>query len=213
MHIDLTQWEESCRTYSETWETLDTWLYDLCKDRREHESYADVLAKTTIIGRTYQTGIERHIDVPPTNTHSPGAAIVHVSRLLYAAGNKVAASIERIPANQPLTTDVGEIIVAVHGELLKVLNGRKAPRSFASKYLHFHRAVVPIYDSYACKALYQKFPWRPEYELFARPQGADEKYYWHVLRFMELCREVKIIYPDATVKQVDYYLLNYLTSA
>ncbi len=212
MPIDPAKWTASCQAYEETWETLDTCLYDLCEKKPEHADYPDVLAKATIIGRSYQTGIERHIGVPHTKPRVPGAAIVHLSRLLSSGGTKIDRLIAQIPDDQTLTNDDARTIVAAHGDLLNLLDARKTPRSFVSKYLHFHRPSVPIYDGYAQKILYRHFPWRPEYELFERPQASDERYYWHVLRFMELYRQVKSIDPSATVKQTDYFLLNYLRS-
>jgi hypothetical protein len=54
---------------------------------------------------------------------------------------------------EPLDPDKLSEIVAIHGEFCK-LASRIAHRgrvlaSFASKYLHFHAAIVPMYDRFA----------------------------------------------------------------
>ncbi len=55
-------------------------------------------------------------------------------------------------------------MLAVHAELIKVVATftKSTPRSFASKYLHFHCPVaVPVYDARAVKALGLRYPgWR-----------------------------------------------------
>jgi hypothetical protein len=57
---------------------------------------------------------------------------------------------------EPLTPPVLTQIISIHVGLLatvqSALRKGQTPRSFVSKYLHFHNPVVPIFDSVAASA-------------------------------------------------------------
>jgi hypothetical protein len=81
---------------------------------------------------------------------------------------KKGADIDRIlaalrPLSEPISLQDMVTIVALHARFTAVLAGvttdGKTPRSFASKYLHFHNPVVPIYDSYAVAGIARLVRW------------------------------------------------------
>ena len=88
-----------------------------------------------------------------------------------------------------------------------LIRKNRTPRSFVSKYMHFHCPSIPIYDSIANSSLTQQFRWNDRYEVIEKPKIADEEFYWYVLRFWQFYRELKAKRPKATVKLADYYLL------
>jgi hypothetical protein len=45
------QLAQAIEDYEATWRTVDSELYDLCRRRPGHRSFADVYAKVAVIGR------------------------------------------------------------------------------------------------------------------------------------------------------------------
>jgi hypothetical protein len=101
-------------------------------------------------------------------------------------------------------------IVEQHGRLTellqKVATDGKAPRSFASKYLHFHRPVVPIYDEYARQTISRLVRWESSYAPFALPPHGDRAYWDYCLRFFRLNEGYREAGLKVTVKTLDAYL-------
>jgi len=91
--------------------------------------------------------------------------------------------------------------------LQSILRRGQAPRSFASKYMHFHCPAVPLYDTYAVTALRHLYHWQGWFEIFDLPECADEEYAWHAMRFWQLHRDAGKRGRRVTVKLLDYYLL------
>lgn len=97
----------------------------------------------------------------------------------------------------------------IHGHfttLLRELTAPQTPRSFASKYLHFHCPDVPIYDSVALAALTSGWPLHGVKQVFELPDVGDAEYY-------ACCRGVWLLWQDVvglglqpTVKQLDHFL-------
>lgn len=83
----------------------------------------------------------------------------------------------------------------------------KAPRSFASKYLHFHNSAIPVYDSYALAGITRLVRWGAV--PFACPPGGDDvpDGYWEFCvrfwRLYEACRKADL---EVSVKTLDTYL-------
>ncbi len=55
------EYDKAIEEYQREWSTLDAALYRLCREHPGHASSAGVFAEVFIIGRTYQTGIERQV--------------------------------------------------------------------------------------------------------------------------------------------------------
>jgi len=190
------------------WHILDGTLYGLCRQNREHRTWDSVAAKVWIIGRTYATGIERKIPTRNTQGSSLSQLVEHILQ-----NRRVVDSIfgELAEVFEPLTPKKLKTIVDAHGRFVKVLQPilrrRQSPRSFASKYMHFHCSAVPLYDTYAVTALRHLYRWEDCFEVFALPASTDQEYAWHVMRFWQLYHAAKTARERVTVKLLDLYLL------
>jgi hypothetical protein len=112
---------------------------------------------------------------------------------------------------KPLTQAKLRVIVDLHARLIALLHpkmrGNQSPRSFASKYMHFHCPVVPIIDNNAQRALRRIVPWQQSFRLFDMPSGADQTYARYIFRFWELHKMAIEGGVKPTVKLLDRYLL------
>jgi hypothetical protein len=201
--------------YDKTWQTTDRTLYRLCVEHPRHEDPDAVYAKLWLIGRTYATGIERSIK----SEGWQGSSMDQVARLLLGKAHFVDGLVLGLkPTAEPLTPQKLLVIADAHGQLTHLLSQitRKgmSPRSFVSKYLHFHCPSVPLYDTNAVSALTKLVRWTDDLACFARPKTADAEYAWHLMRFMRLYDRLREqVAGDArtrrrfNVKYVDFYLL------
>ena len=208
MAFSRLKYENAVAKYSQTYELLDQELCDLCHRYPTHSDPATVTAKLWIIGRTYATGIERKI---PTNGKQGGSMSQLVGHLL-----RHGAELDRLFARfqelgEPLDPAALRTVIDVHGQymhLLKpVLRSNQSPRSFASKYMHFHCPVVPIIDTIAQSALRASVHWHRSFKIFDLPAHADEAYARYALRFWQLYQQAVADGVRPKVKHLDYYLL------
>jgi hypothetical protein len=151
----------------------------------------------------YAAGLERRVTPPPGEQ-----AIVVIADHVLAHGSEVDGIIQTISSlREPLDRWSMESIVEQHGRLTSLLqrvatDGR-APRSFASKYLHFHHPVVPIYDEYARQALSRLVRWDRSNLPFPLPSGGDQEYWDYCIRFFRLYNACRQAGTRATVKALD----------
>ncbi|MBI2760433.1 MAG: hypothetical protein HYX51_03280 [Chloroflexi bacterium] len=169
----------------------------------------EVHAKLWIIGRTYATGIERKV----AGTGVQGGSLSHVATFLLAHGDQLDAILDGLQGCvEPLTSEALATILAAHGSFLHLLSGLRglvqAPRSFASKYLHFHCPAVPIYDSYVNASVRRMYARQSLALPFNAPPVADPHYAWYVTRFWKLYQTIGKPSPPVTVKVLDHYLLS-----
>jgi hypothetical protein len=165
-----------------------------------------VTAKLALVGRVYAAGLERRVTPPPGEQ-----AIVVIGNHVLAHGSEVDDIIQTVASvREPLEPWSMESIVERHGRLTSLLQevatDGKAPRSFASKYLHFHHPVVPIYDEYARRSLSRLVRRENAYQPFPLPPHGDREYWDYCLRFFRLydaCRQNGV---RTTVKELDAYL-------
>ena len=118
-----------------------------------------VTAKIALVNRVYEAGLERRVTPPPGEQ-----AIVVIAQFALEHKRELDDEIQALVCvREPLDARSMALIVEQHGRLTRLLQGvstdGKAPRSFASKYLHFHRPVVPIYDEYARSSISRLVPW------------------------------------------------------
>lgn len=202
-------YDESWAEYIGKWHTLNDVLYKMCADYPKHTSKAKIAAKLTIIGRTYQTGIERHL--------KPKRGISDAIELFYKYGAEIDCLFDllRKNCNEPLTIEKLQKIIEVHGKFLlivkKVTRDASSLRSFASKYMHFHCNAVPIFDSIANKVIKQR-KWGysitdARIMISKKPRGADKDYYEFCLRFFAVFNDLKESGFDVNARRLDYYLL------
>lgn len=198
------------KEYDRVSRATDETLYDLCRRYPGHGDEGGVNAKLWIIGRTYATGIERKIRA---NGKQGGSMSQLAGHLLKNAGKLDAlfAHLPQIP--EPLEPAKLRTIIDVHGQFIALLQELKAmrpgqsPRSFASKYMHFHCPAVPIIDTYADRALRKLVRWQESFRLFNLPTGADSYYAGYVFRFWQLYQQALAAGVQPTVKHLDNHLL------
>jgi len=199
-------YQRSCEHYRMYWQQVDKILYRVARPHTGPLTDAEVNAKLLIIGRSYATGIERQVsDVEPS-------AMERLSQFFAANRDAIDGLVtEAAELQEPLTAETLRAIVAIHGRFVSLLQGvtrpDETPRSFASKYLHFHAPALPIYDSYAAeRALPSLYRWQPDFEVFQLPDEADHYYARFVFRFWQLYREASALTQDVSVRLLDYYL-------
>ncbi len=207
MRISWKDYKGSCADYKKNYELLNQILYDLCKKHPNHRDMAAINAKLWIIGRSTASGIERMIKSKGVQGSSLGQLGDHI----YKNQRTVESIFRQLAAiTEPLTPEKLKIIITEHGRfvdlLAQKLRKNQSPRSFASKYMHFHCPAVPIYDSYASRELFS-YRWNDRYEIFERPAGADETYYYFIIYFWQLYQNFKKSVKTVNVRLLDCYLL------
>lgn len=204
--------ERAAAAFDEDWGRVDEVLYGICRQYPGHGVRREVTAKVALIDRAYSAGLERQV-VPDAGDQ----AITKIATFLVAQGGEVDEILANLaPLREPLDEETMTEIVAVHGRFTDLLRGiptrGTAPRSFAAKYLHFHRAVVPIYDSYAATRLVTLVPWKEVERPFTEPPGADAEYWYFCVRFLELYQACRQAVPSVSVKSLDSYIWTVPTS-
>lgn len=218
MTFNLKDYQRACREQDEMFGARDKHLYDLCHKYSDHDSYNAINAKLYIIGRTYATGIERKMKKKEGANEQQGFNIEKLTDYFYQNRNnlnKIWAKLKGLRA--PLNENKLKIIIENHGKLVSLLqpvmrnqkgkSKKESPRSFASKYLHFHFPAVPIFDSWAESSLRGLYHWKDHFEIFSKPQNADEQYFRFILRFWWLYQDAKRQSNKVNVKYLDNYLL------
>lgn len=203
--FSTTDYERATQDYLRTWKIIDEVLYRLCGDHPKHTDHLSVTAKVVIIGRTYATGIERHV----STKGKQGSSIGQVVELFFTRGTDIdqwLGSLEQIA--EPLTISSIEKILYVHQLILNVSSSLtkdgEAARSFVSKYMHFHNPVVPIYDNIADTFLPKLV--RLRRDQIVSVEHADATYAAYVSRFFRLYGLASKHLP-VTVRLLDYYLI------
>jgi hypothetical protein len=208
MSFSKTDYETSCHDYRENWAALDKVLYDLCDQCPDHQNRASVNAKLWVIGRTYATGIERKIK----STGSQGSSMKRLADHIWTHRAAVDAIITSLDGYQgSLTIDALKRIQEGHGQFVRLVRplliDEQSARSFVSKYLHFHRSAVPIYDTVAQAALRSVIRWRDTFLVFQQPEHADSDYARFSFRFWQLHTTAQSSGAAVTVKHLDHYIL------
>ncbi len=182
----------------------DNILYRMCEDYPDHSVYAWVNAKVEIIGRAYQTGIERQI--------IGNDAIRKLTNYVFKRGkdfDREISNIRGIEKNEPLK--VMKQIIDSHSTLVNVLKGitrdHRSPRSFISKYLHFHLSFVPVFDRYVTKNI-KRHVGKKEIEKYNRYfKGGDSDYSNYVKRLIVFSKNLEIDLLT-NVKNLDYFIFS-----
>jgi hypothetical protein len=209
---DWTKWEgdyeKSWAEYKSMWITGNKVQYDMCAKYPYHRRKDEIAAKVWIIGRSYMSGIERH----------SRKGLVGTVEFFYKNGKAIDALFSSLKAvREPLTVQKVQHVIDIHGKFLTILRkltrNRNAIRSFASKYMHFHCAAVPIFDNIAYGVIKQRKPrgWYPLTDSrivkFKKPLGADDIYYGFCLSFFAMYKDMKVSGLKVDVRKLDTYLL------
>jgi hypothetical protein len=84
---------------------------------------------------------------------------------------------------------------------------KQLPRSFVSKYLHFHRAIVPIYDRVAADTLNALLPWKKAYDCTPLDEAEDKDFRQYVMQLRQLNRAAERAGFAPKMMELDWYLL------
>jgi hypothetical protein len=197
--------DDAAAAFDEDWGAVDEVLYEFCHAHPGHASRREVSAKIALIDRTYAAGAERCV------TPAKGQqALTIIAEKVMANGPLIDDIVSRLAlVREPLSAVSMSEIVAAHGRLtalLKVVTGKRTPRSFAAKYLHFHCPRVPIYDSYTASGLVRLVRWDEQTIPFARPAEGDAEYWEFCVRFLRLHDACRAAGLRLSVKNLDSYL-------
>ena len=187
------------------WDLCNEVLYRLCKEHPRHRMEQEILAKITIIGRTYAAAIERRKKKKNTRDGDANYEERVVRMIQQRPGiDDWLSALRKNHATSP--TD----ILVIHKkttDLFKEIS-KLEKRSLASKYLHFHRPdLFFIYDSRARRGIYAVTPWRtPRIECHVK--GVDKEYHAFLSRCLWLRDEIRRRYGRLlTPRQLDKVLL------
>jgi hypothetical protein len=192
--------------YQQTWKTLDATLRNLCVAHPTHKESAAVHAKVWIIGRTFATGIERTV----SSDRSQGSSASKVARHFLKHHKEIDRIFSQVSElREPLTHAHLRLIIQAHARFLKLINTitTRSPRSFASKYMHFHAPLVPIYDAVANQSLTKRVRWLRSYYDFEVPPEHDDEYAWYATRFFHLFEKALAEADGVTVRLLEFSLL------
>lgn len=163
-----------------------------------------------IIGRTYQTGLERKVG----KSGSQGGALTAATAHLHENHRVIDEAIDEVrELREPLDEVSLELILRAHGTLNQVISSitirGQSTRSFVSKYLHFHCPIVPIYDAFAVRTLRRLVRWRGDLAVVPPTPAADEEYRCYTLRFLHLYLRMRAagLHPRPSVRRVDRFLV------
>src|SRR4051812_32920169 len=78
--LKVSHYRSAVDAHARDWGVTDGVLYDLCRNHPGHESLSAVNAKSLLIGRSFATGIERHIKSTGSQGSSIGQLAVHLQR-------------------------------------------------------------------------------------------------------------------------------------
>ncbi len=191
-------------------------LRALCRRYPTHSDLNAVTAKVWIIGRSYATQIERHISSDGTQ----GSALSKLAQFLHEHHQQIdslISAIRYVGDRDPQSLDDEDIasMIGSHGRfvtLMRELTGQRSPRSFASKYLHFHRPILPIYDSVAAAALQKLVPWKKDYDCEPLHPDEDEDFRQYVMHLRQLnAATVRAGLSAPKVMELDWYLMHMAT--
>ena len=169
------------------WDFGNRVLYNLCCNYPYHRNIDQIVAKVWLIGRSYAVAIERrkkakeYNDSLYTNTVGPALMKSDIDKWIIDLDNF------RFP-----TFDNIENIIIVHGNLMKLIKNitGMGNRSFASKYLHFHKPnLFFIYDSRAINSIRQLTT--PTKTKISKNINIDIEYAKFSLRCLKLRDEIK----------------------
>ena len=129
------------------WDLGNQALYDLCRKRPDHRSVDAIVAKVSLIGRSYAASIERGAETGDGEDFylervAPAMRSAPIDRWLKPLrGIRRPDAAVVVPAHKRLTA------------LFQEISG-KEKRSLASKYLHFHcPKAVYIFDERASRGI------------------------------------------------------------
>ncbi|MEN0020748.1 MAG: hypothetical protein AAF747_07690 [Planctomycetota bacterium] len=202
---------EAAEYHREHWLEFDDTLYAVCKNAR-HDSMSSICARLWLVNGAMTAQLQRAVK---PGIHPPAGSLATVAELLQRNATTVVTLVDRLRAinaapepwwNAP--DDVVAVVTEFCGLLrqqMREASGthRRNQRSFASKFLHFHVAQVPIYDAYANSALNQL----ANCPRLRAEATLDVEYRRFAHRFAALCQHVAKLVREASIRDIDSLLL------
>jgi hypothetical protein len=206
----------ACQDYDQNWQLLDDTLYTLCQEHPAHDVMLVINAKVQIVGLSYQTGIQRQVDLGDSRGLQ-GAAIRRVSEQIFHHLEEMAVIFNELgDIAEPVTPNNLHAVLRLHAKFLQilrqVLRDELSARSFAAKYMHFHCRAVPIFDNGTNQFLPRLCPFKygEQKELLRqKPEGVDEVYYLFAHRFYRMYQCLEAQCQNQSVKRTDHFI-NYV---
>ena len=116
--IDVDHFRSAVEKHEWDWGVTDRALYELCRNNPGHEALSAVSAKALLIGRSFATGIERHIK----SSGLQGSSIGQLARHLQKNNAHVDEIINCLrEVKEPLDLQSLSAIVSGHGKFCKLL--------------------------------------------------------------------------------------------
>lgn len=196
--------QKAVDAFDAMWGGVDEMLYGAC------ETYADdsprsLMTKWILVDRAYSAGLDRQVGAPEGG-RSVDALFEFAVEHIRAVAETIA---ELAGFDEPLTEEKLRRVIVQHGRLCALmsadLTGGSAPRSFASKLLHFHCRIVPIMDSDCARNLGERMP-RGLPRPFSQLPATDVEYYSFCVRFFCFYKACRRVRPSTTVKDLDAFL-------
>jgi len=175
-------------------------LYNLCKKYPQHKNDEEIRAKIWLIGRSYAASIERR----KTKKHINDDFYDYVTKE-FIKFNKLKNFDKKLNDLKDKGFNEKNLnqMLGLHNELTKFfkkLTGLEK-RSLASKYLHFHVPIFPIYDSRAKDSLNK----------IVKGKGftkGDKEYSIFCNKILFLLNEIKKkTGKEPTLREIDTYLV------
>jgi len=175
-------------------------LYNLCKKYPFHKKDEEIRAKIWLIGRSYAASIERRKTKNHINDDFYDYVINEFIKFNEKENfDKELNEIKKLKFNE----DSLKKILELHNKLTKFfkkLTGLEK-RSLASKYLHFHAPIFPIYDSRAKNSL-NKIVKGKKFTI------GDKEYSIFCNKILILFNEIKKkLGKDPSLREIDTYLI------
>lgn len=215
---DIRDYLQRVGDWNATWAAYDEPLRAACDKYPRHDRLDGVIAKVGLVQRAYEAGLERHVRRRAEN------AIVVVARALHQARHRIDPEVRylrRVVGNGK-QFDAARLAatLTVHASVLKVIQkktrGGNAPRSFVSKYLHFHCAGVPIFDERARKMMGHRewYGWREtsrrvDVRALDVPRAADPQYARYLQQFLAMWNDARESGIRPNVRSLDAYLVSW----
>ncbi len=204
------RYEQALIDYQATWQHIDFSLRELV-DQHSWSTLADVHTKVVFVDGVYRSALVRVL--------GRGAYMKCATALLATAPNLQPTVSALSQFNGQLDVEAAMAAVEAHGQVLNVLptsKKGKRPRSFASKFLHFHKEVVPLYDrrvrinapNLLSFAGVSATDFTTALNRHPLPHGADPVYHEHVIRVLLLWQALEVVLAPGTltVKGIDQML-------
>ncbi len=190
--------------YRSNWDVFDKTLYTLCDKHTSHADLGATNAKLWLIGRALATGVERHVP----KSKGQGSSLDKMAAHLHRNSREADELIQRLRAiSEPLDSSKLADIVGLHGKFCKLVSriARSSLASFASKYLHYHSRVVPIFDKFVFEEARRRHS-EDGLITFAKPKGAISGYYYYALCFWQLYSKLRRLTKPVNVRLAEGYI-------